>query len=95
MNETGGHYAKLSTVFVTIGFYEASVCMCVCVCAQACLTLCDPMDCSLPRLLCPWNFPYKNTGVGCHFLLQGIFPTQVLIPCLWHVLHWQTWILYP
>ena len=76
MNETGGHYAKLSTVFVTIGFYEASVCMCVCVCAQACLTLCNPMDCSLPRLLCPWNSPYKNTGVGCHFLFQGIFPTQ-------------------
>ena len=28
------------------------------------------------RLLCPWDFPAKNTGVGCHFLLQGIFPTQ-------------------
>ena len=27
-------------------------------------------------ILCPWNFPGKNTGVGCHFLLQGIFPTQ-------------------
>ena len=27
------------------------------------------------RLLCPWDFPGKNTGVGCHFLLQGIFPT--------------------
>ena len=28
------------------------------------------------RILCPWNFPGKNTGVGCRFLLQGIFPTQ-------------------
>ena len=28
------------------------------------------------RLLCPWDFPGNNTGVGCHFLLQGIFPTQ-------------------
>ena len=28
------------------------------------------------RLLCPWSSPGKNTGVGCHFLLQGIFPTQ-------------------
>ena len=27
-------------------------------------------------LLCPWNFPGKNTGVGCHFLLQGIFLMQ-------------------
>ena len=28
------------------------------------------------RLLCPWDSPGKNTGVDCHFLLQGIFPTQ-------------------
>ena len=28
------------------------------------------------RLLCPWDSPDKNTGVDCHFLLQGIFPTQ-------------------
>ena len=30
----------------------------------------------MDRLLCPWDSPGKNTGVGCHFLLQGIFPTQ-------------------
>ena len=30
------------------------------------------------RFLCPWNFPGKNTGKGCHFLLQKIFPTQRL-----------------
>ena len=29
------------------------------------------------RLLCSWDFSGKNTGVGCHFLLHGIFPTQV------------------
>ena len=34
------------------------------------------------RLLCPWDFPGKNTGVGCHVLLQGIFLTQVLNPRL-------------
>ena len=38
------------------------------------------------RLLCPWNFPGKNTGVGCHFLPQGIFLAQGLNPQL---LHWQ------
>ena len=38
------------------------------------------------RLLCPWDSPGKNTGVGCHSLLQGIFPTQGLNP---HLLHWQ------
>ena len=32
------------------------------------------------RLLCPWNSPGKNTGVGCHALLQGISPTQGLKP---------------
>ena len=30
--------------------------------------------------ICPWDFPGKNTGVGCHFLLQGIFPNQELNP---------------
>ena len=34
------------------------------------------------RLLCPWDSAGKNTGVGCHALLQGIFLTQGLNPCL-------------
>ena len=38
------------------------------------------MDCSLTRFLHPWDFPDKNTGVGCHFLLQEIFPIQGLNP---------------
>ena len=50
------------------------------------LTLCNPMDCSPPGFLCPWDSPGKNTGVGCHFLLQGIFLTQGLNPCLLCVL---------
>ena len=36
------------------------------------------------RLLCPWDLPGKNTGVGCHYLFQGIFPTQVSNPGLLH-----------
>ena len=36
------------------------------------------------RLLCPWDFPGKNTGVGYHFLLQGIYLTQGLKPGLVH-----------
>ena len=39
------------------------------------------MDC---RLLCPWNFLGKNTGVGCHALLKGIFLTQESNPSLLH-----------
>ena len=38
----------------------------------------QPHGLSPARLLCPWNFPGKNTSVGCHFLLQGVFPTQGL-----------------
>ena len=44
------------------------------------------MDYSLPGSLRPWDFPGKNTGVGCHFLLQGIFLTQ---GSSMHLLHWQ------
>ena len=44
------------------------------------------MDCSLPGSSCPWDFPGKNTGVGSHFFLQGIFPTQRVESPL---LHWQ------
>ena len=59
------------------------------------------------RLLCPWDSPGKNTGLGCHALLQGIFPTQGLNPGLPHcrqILHWLNhkgssrileWIAYP
>ena len=39
------------------------------------------------RLLCPWNSPGKNTGAGCHFLLQGIFPIQGSNPLLLRLLH--------
>ena len=44
------------------------------------------VDC---RLLCPWDFPGKNTGVGCHALLQEMFLTQGLNPHLLHLLRWQ------
>ena len=69
------------------------MCMCVCACVhmcvhtQSCPTLCDL------RLLCPQDFSGKNTGMGCQFLLQGIFPTQGSNPCLLRLLHWRQ-ILY-
>ena len=47
----------------------------LCFVAQLYLTLCDPMDCSLPGSSVHGDSPDKNTGVGCHALLQGIFPT--------------------
>ena len=66
--------------------------MCVYVCvharahSQSCPTLWDLQP---AWLLCPWNFPGKNTGAGCHFLLQVIFPTQRENTGLLHLLHWQ------
>ena len=47
------------------------------------------------RLFCPWGFPGKYTGVGCHFLLQGIFLKQGLNPqilhCRWIPHHCAAW----
>ena len=63
--------------------------------AQSCPTLCNPMDCSPLGSSVHGNFPGKDTGVGCHFLLQGIFLTQGLnlrlLYCtqmLYHLSHW-------
>ena len=55
-----------------------------------CPTLNDPKDCSPPGLLCPWDSPGKNTGVGCHHLLQGSFLIQGWNPHLFSLLHCQT-----
>ena len=54
--------------------------------AKSCPTLLWPHGLQPTRLLCPWDFPGKNAGVGHHFLLQGIFLTQESNLCL---LHWQ------
>ena len=43
-----------------------------------------PRTVACTRLLCPWDFLSKSIGVGCHFLLQGIFPTQGSNPGLLH-----------
>ena len=62
-----------------------TVCCGVCLVTQSCLTLCDPMDCSPPDFSVHEDSPGRNTGVGCHGLLQGIFPIQGSNPGL---LHW-------
>ena len=55
--------------------------------AQSCLTLCDSVDCSLPGSSVR-GIPGKNSGLGCHFLLQGIFPTLGFNSSLLCHLHW-------
>ena len=51
-------------------------CAVLCLVVQSCPTLCDPMDCSPLGSSVHGDSPGKNTGVGCHAFLQGIFPTQ-------------------
>ena len=48
------------------------------------LTLCNPMDCGPALLLCPLDFPGKNTRMGCHFFHQGNLPDQGSNPGLLH-----------
>ena len=62
--------------------------------AQLCLILCDPYGLYPIRLLHQWDYPGKNNGVGCHALLQGIFPIQGsnthLLHCRQILYHWAT-----
>ena len=63
-------YAHMEYIYVYI---------CMCCAMFTCSVMSNSvLPCRLQpaRLLCPQDFPGKNTGVGCHFLLQGIFPTQ-------------------
>ena len=84
--------SQWSPIELSIYSWAVGVCVCVCVCArarvqaQSCPTLWDPMDCSPLSSSVHGIFSSKNTRVGCHFLLQGIFPTQGSNPCL---LNWQ------
>ena len=56
----------------------------LCLVAQLCPTLCDPMDYSPPGSSAHGDSPGRNTGEGCHALLQRIFPTQASNPGLSH-----------
>ena len=56
----------------------------LCLVAQLCLTLYNPINCSPPGPSVHEDSPGKNTGVGCHALFQGIFPTQGSNPGLPH-----------
>ena len=73
-------------------------CFCCCLALSCGQLFCSPMSCQPARLLCPWESPGRHTGVGCHFLLQGIFPTQGsnlhLLLGRWILYHWSTWKTY-
>ena len=58
--------------------------LCVCLVSQSCPITCNPTDCNPPGSSVHGDSPSKKTEVGCHFLLQGIFPIQGSNPGLPH-----------
>ena len=92
-----GHFSALESIFNTVWdkssvFYVNPIYVlsyslyCCCLVVKSCLTLLWPHALQPARLLRPRDFPGKNTGIGCHVLLQGVFPTQESNPSL---LRWQ------
>ena len=89
--------------FIDVYLYTRDIYMCVCIYIHThthmCLFTSVVADSLWPhglqptRLFCPWDSPCKNTGVGCHALLQGIFLTQGLNSGLLQLLHFRR-ILY-
>ena len=68
------------------------ICMCLYMCLkslQLCMTLCNTVDFNSPGSSVHGGSPGENTGMGCHVLLQGIFPTQGSNLHLWGLLHWE------
>ena len=82
---------QLSVAFYicdTLKFFNHGCIISSSMCVLSCSVVADslrPHELQASSFCYPWNFPGKNTGSGCHFLLQGIFPIHGL-NCL---LHWQ------
>ena len=93
--------------FPAHSFIQHPSCAVLCLVTQSCPTLCKSMDCSPPGSSVHGDSLGKNTGVGCHALLQGVFSTQGLNPglphcrqILYHLSHWGNprileWVAYP
>ena len=87
--ESHGQSSLVEPLTPSLFICKYSICMRVC---DACSVVSDslrPHGLQLIRFLCPWDFPGKNTGVGYHFLLQGIFLIQGLNSRFLHLLYWQ------
>ena len=82
-------HTRFKDLYRPLKVKDPNCCSCVCarqVILQSCPTL-QPNELQPARLLGPWDF-LKNIGMGCHALLQGIFPTQGSNLHLLHLLHW-------
>ena len=72
------YFLLFPIIWVEIFSPQVNMQDCCCLVTESCPTLWRPRGLQPTRLFCPWDFPGKNTGMGCHFLLQGIFSTQRL-----------------
>ena len=70
------HFGEQESCLIHFVFFHSSEVLVT----QSCQTLCDPMDCSLPGSSVCGDSPGMNTGMGCHFLLQGTLPDPVIEP---------------
>ena len=90
-HQTWGPCPVFFTSWASMGLTLGSGCnlmVCVCSAAQSCPTVCDPWTVSCQVLLF-MEFSRQEYRSGCHFLLQGPFPTQRLNLSLLSLLHWQ------
>ena len=76
----------ITSEYLSVYFLQIR-CAVLCLVAQSCPILCNPIDCSLPGPSVHGDSPGQNTGISCHALLQGMFPTQGLNLKLMQLLH--------
>ena len=87
------HKEEESKNYILLNWVCVCVCVCLCSVASVVFNFLGSHGPGSTRLLSPWHSPGKNTGVGCHALLQGIFPTRGLNLSLLCLLHCRQ-ILY-
>ena len=78
---------EILKLFITVNFFKMMGCQISILRVKSCSVVSNflrPYRLQPTRLLCPWDSPGKNAGVGCHALLQRIFPTQRSNPSLPH-----------
>ena len=87
MHDTNMFLLYMNIFFLNLSRFTDRVSQhcCCCLMTKSCLTLLRPHELQPARLFHPWDFPGKNTGVGCHFLSQGILPTEGSNPRLLHL----------
>ena len=70
-----GNFSLLLDFHISFSCHRKAIFHALCLVAQSCPTPCDPMDCCLPGSSVHGGSPGKNTGVGCHALLQRDLPS--------------------